>query len=226
MAHATAFNIASLLDAYAAPKPVVVDLVRRQLLTEGEEERVRQAIRDQINGSRATHDRYSEWLSYSRIDVRSGSPPVVSLVERSMLQRALFDLKLGDHIRSVSLGHYFEIHEAREVIKCFFIEFSDLLRPADPSKLWWDGIDQANTKRGAWIPRALERDDAFLRIVESWVTDAQNLQESLDFFEYHTSVVNNPHRFNHPVFSEATATEVAAFMKVRQLFGPVLLYFH
>src|ERR1700753_1968730 len=225
MAHATTFNIVALLDAYVSPKPVVVDLVRRQLLTEDERDRVRQAIRGQINGNPAIQDRYSEWLAHSGIEVRSGAPPVVSLVERSILQRALFDLKLGDHIRSVVLSHYLEVHEAREVIERFFFEFRHLLRSVDPSKLWWDGIDRAKTKHGAWIPRALERDDAFLRVVESWVADAVNLQESLDFFEGHTSLVNNPHRFNQPVFSEATAVKVAHFMKVRQLCGLGLGYF-
>jgi hypothetical protein len=214
MAHATTLNVAALLDRYAGPTPVVVDLVRKQLLTEDEEERVRRAIRGQIRGDPAD-DHYSEWLSYSGINLRSASPSVISLVESSTLQRALFDLKLGDHVRSVTLSHYCEIHEARRTIEAFFTEYIWFVHPVDLSRLWWDGMDRMNTQRGAWIPRAFERDCTFLKIVDSWIVDSENLQESLDLFQRHTSIVNNPGRFTQPVFSEAIAIVVGHFMKVR-----------
>ena len=223
MAHATTLNVAALLGRYAGPTPVVVDLVRKQLMTEDGEEDVRRAIRGQIRGD-LTKDQYSWWLSHSKINLRSGSPSVVSLVERSILQRALFDLKLGDHIKSVTLSHYFEVHEARQTIEAFFVEFGRLLHPVDLSKLWWDAIGQMKTQRGAWIPRFLERNGTFLRIVESWIADGENLQETLDFFEWHTSIVNNPGHLNQPVFSEAIAIKVADFMKVCQSNGLEFLF--
>lgn len=222
MAFATEFNLVALLDNYVSPKPVVVELVRKQLLVEDEEQDVRQAIWNQIENRPLVQDEYRIWLSYSGIDFQSKSQGLVSIIKNSTLHRALFDLKLGHRVKSLQLGRYSEVHDARSIIESFFSEFKKLVRPVESSGLWWDGIDRTRTPPSPWTPEQLKLDPAFLVLLEIWIRDSIHLQESLDYLEWETRIVNNPHHFNQPVFSEAIAATFIEFMKVRYLNGSEL----
>lgn len=220
MAYAAEFNLITLLDKYVGPTPVVVELVRRQLLADSEEERVRKAITDHIKGNRLTECEYSVWLWYSGIDFRKESPGLPSIIQRSILQRAMFDLKLGQRIgKSIQASRYSEFREARHIIEAFFLEFSEAVRPVIPSKIWWDEVGRGNIFSSPCVTQQVKRDPGFVQVLEAWVNDSDQLQESLDFLERHTRIVNNPDRLSQRVFSEAVAVKVTKFMEVRRCNG-------
>lgn len=205
----------ALLDAYISPKPVVAEHVRRQLLQDCEEEAVRRAIENAAKGN-AIHDGlYSTWLSYSTLDFYRPSPALVSAVNEGTLQRALFDLMLGQRVKLFRLNYYSEVHTVRAWIKDFFQKRLLCMRPMpDTEKLWWDGVNPCRTSHSCWVSSKLKGQASFFSVLERWISDSDHLQRQLSSFEATTLLVNNP-RDEGRVFSKTTAAVTMTWMKVQ-----------
>ena len=202
--------MASLLDAYAGPTPVVADYVRQQLMTTDEEDEIKGAIFDVFEGE--THSA----SPYFALILRSGlqGSDVDRVVEPALIE-ALFDLRLGQRLKAFRLNHCTEIHEARALVRHFFDQFFDCISPTiNPDDLWWDGIEDSDgTPNQRWISMRLREDVDFFPIFERWLSDGEHLQTWFDDMVAETLIMNNPNCQN-PVFSEAAAVEVLRWAKV------------
>src|ERR1700753_377951 len=210
-------HLVSLLDLYVCPKPVVSEHVRQQLLRSPEVESIRSAIERKLKGEGSIDSLYSTWLSYSGISSSKNPSDLVSVIIRIIPQRALFDLMLGQRVKSFQLSCYSEVHEARALIVEFFAEYQTLMCPTpDLQRLWWDEIDPDRTSHTPWLSGVPRTDTDFLDVFDSWLGDSDHLQNWLDGFEAETKIVNNP-RDRYPVFSEKNAIGTMDFAKVRYL---------
>jgi len=204
-----------LLDEYLGPKPVVAEQVRTQLLQDSEEEKVRQAVEDRVKGGVPCDGLYSAWLSYSALDFSDPPPALVSAVNEGTLQRALFDLMLGQRVKSFKLNYYSEVHMVRSWIKDFFSKQCVYMRPMpDTEKLWWDGINPLRTSHSGWVSGELKEKGSLFSVLERWIGDSDHLQQQLSTFEATTLVVNNPMDENR-VFSQTTAQAAMNWIQVR-----------
>jgi len=204
----------SLLESYISPTPVVSDLVRRQLVRTSQQKSIRNAIRRTIRGE--DHPSvYFLWLSYSGIDFENRAPAIVAILEDGTLERVLFDMNLGQRVKSYQLNFYSEVHEVRDSVKGFLFQVRSLVSqaPSPQRSLWWDGVSSLGTPHSSWISATLEADADFERIFQSWSDDSEWLQHWLDDFEAKTAIVNNPGS-RAPVFSELSAIDVVRFMEV------------
>lgn len=207
-------HLVSLLDLYICPKPVVVESVRKQLLRDDQVESIRKAIENLVKGEDCGGDLYSTWLTYSGIDPASDPSHLASIITRGVLQRALFDLMLGQRVKSFQLRYYSDIHDVRTWIRDFFSEFKYKVARPRRQSLWWDGINATGVIPTPWVSERLEGDPDFVKVLDSWLTDSENLQDVLDTFEAVTNIVNNPGD-KFPVFSEQHAIEVIKFSEVQ-----------
>lgn len=205
----------ALLDAYVGPKPVVAEQARMQLLQDSEEEMVRKAIEDSAKGKVLYDGLYSAWLSYSALDFSDPPPALVSAVNEGTLQRALFDLMLGQRVKSFKLNRYSEVHIVRNWIKDFFTRQCVHMRPMpDREKLWWDGINSYQTSHSRWVSVELKEKGSLFSVLERWISDSDHLQQQLSTFEATTLVVNNPMDENR-VFSQTIAQAAMNWIQVR-----------
>ena len=207
----------TLLDEYVGPKPMVADYVRKQLLREEEENSIRQAIQNRQEGLDDIHSPYDCWLVYSGIDFLDNGAELADTIASGDLLHTLFDLTLGQSVKTNMLSHYTEFHQARCTIRSFFVRFSEDISPeANLDTLWWDMAYVPRTPNKRWISTSLKSHSAFLSILESWLSDSSDLQAWLDGYEADGRLVNNP---NDPdrVFSELAAAEVLRLAKVCRL---------
>lgn len=218
MMWSTDFYSVALLDAYVAPTPVVADFVREQLLQEEERREILRAIRDKKERRDSTNTLYDVWLSYAGLDFNRQGPAINDVIKRGLLTRALFDLALGQSVKSFMMSRYTEIHSVRAMFLFFFDKWKDLISPApDPQRLWWDGVyDGRVPDQRLWLPIELKNDTTFLLVLESWLSDGESLQSWLDSMEAETPLVNNPGDVCQ-VFSESVAVEIMKWAKVRRL---------
>lgn len=209
-------HLASLVDLYVCPKPVVAELVHKQLLRDDQVESIRKAIESSLKGEGVSREPYSTWLAYSGITHGKHPSRLAPVVTQGILQRALFDLTLGHQVKSLQLHRYSEVHEVRSFIEGFFLEFGSDMAASHPKGLWWDGPTLAETPHSPWISERLWRDPDFFKLFDSWLADSDHLQGFLDNFEATTNTVNNPGD-SSPVFSEDYAAEIVHFSQVRCL---------
>ena len=210
-------HLVTLLDEYVGPKPMVADYVRKQLLREQEENSIRQAIQNRQEGLDDIHSPYDCWLVYSGINFSDNGAKLADTIASGDLLHTLFDLTLGQSVKTNMLSHYTEFHQARCTIRSFFIRFSEDISPeANLDTLWWDMAYVPQTPKKRWVSASLKSHSAFLSVLESWLSDSNDLQAWLDGCEAEGRLVNNP---NDPdrVFSELAATEVLRSVKVGRL---------
>jgi len=215
MAWSFDFHLVALLDTYVGPTPIVSELVRRQLLGQEEAERIRGAIERQAKGHASGRDLYSSWLSRSGLDFKTKSIALAEAINSGTLQRAMFDLTMGQRVKSFQLGQYTEVHQVRRLIEdvleddhsprwTSFVEGS--------GTLWWDEINP-RLSHSPWVSSKLSKDADFIPLLETWVKDGEELQGWLDRFELETKLHQNP-MSQYPVFSAASAQEIVDFAKV------------
>ena len=217
MINSTNLHLNALLDMYIGPTPEVTEPVRKQLLQVEEAEKIRTAIEKKAKGDEDAQGLYSTWLSYSGLDFNNKPETLVSVVNRGILHRAMFDLMLGQRVKAYQLKRYSEVHKVRAWIEAFFIEFGTLIsQTPDFNHLWWDEINPNETSHTDWISPRLRRDPDFVKVLESWLGDSEYLQSSLDRFMSQTkvSVSNNP-KEPYPVISATTARGIIKFAEVR-----------
>lgn len=213
MAWSSDFYFVALLDAYTGPTPVVSELVQRQLLQPEEAETIREAVKRQAKGNSSDGSLYSGWLSHSGLDFEKKSTALADIVESGALQRAMFDLTMGQRVKSFQLGKYTEVHRVRRLIEDVLSDYRRWTSFAKGSeKLWWDEIDPG-LSHSLWANEKLRVDVDFVPLLESWVEDGEELQGWLDRFELETKLHQNP-TGQHPIFSAATAVEIVRFAKV------------
>jgi hypothetical protein len=209
-------HVVALLDLYLGPMSEVTELVRGQLLQEQEAESIRQAIEDFAKGTSTPETLYGHYLSYSGLDFSARQEALVSIVVSGELHRALFDLTLGQRVRSLQMSLYTEVHNAREMVQHFFAEFEDDTVRGAGEKLWWDEIHNDGTVHEPWLAQNLRNDVNFLPILHSWLDDSGRLQLWLDSQLEESIVVNNPNS-ERPVVSYSSAVAIIEFAKVRCL---------
>lgn len=207
-------HLVTLLDMYIGPTPTVTELVQRQLLHPGEAERIRTAVERRAKGDGATGTLYSTWLSHSGLDFNTKPTNLVKIVNSGDLHWAMFDLMLGQSVKSFHLNHYSEVHEVRGMMERFLHEYNPpmALEP-DTEKLWWDEIDPNQIAHSPWIPKTLRADSDFVPLLESWLNDSRNLQHWLDDRESWEDNLHNP-MGQYPVVSPSTATRIMVIAKV------------
>jgi hypothetical protein len=216
MEWSTVLHLVALLDLYVAPKPRVTEHVRRLLLLEEEGRTIQNAIEDGMKGRKSMKNLYTVWLTFTGLEFKRARPTVNVAIEEGVLQRAMFDLMLGQRVRSFQLNYYTEIHEVRSWVRGFFDAWSKEMGPAPVvDTLWWDDINPSRTPHRRWISTELGEDGGFASIFKSWFHDGEHLQLWLDEFEAKTLLVNNPQEEENRVFSEETAAEVMKWAKVR-----------
>ena len=221
LAWSTDLNLVALLDQYVAPTPVVTELVRGQLLRIDQVEAIREAIRARIHGETLIENRYFEWLSHSGLNFRELTPELLSVFNRSVLHRALFDLQLGQAVKSEKVNRYREVGELRSAIEDFMCNSGAVSVP-DLLGIWWDRAGLQETGNRSWVKDAVKREPRFVTLVQAWIDDSREVQEWLDAFESMTAVVNNPSgSVDCRTFSESTAVAVVKFTQVRRLNGPI-----
>jgi hypothetical protein len=209
-----------LLDAYLSPTPVMTEFVRKQLLNEEEEERIRDAIEGRMKNPADISGLYSKCLSRSGFVFAENSLAVLSLIKKGILQRALFDLMTAQRAKLFQLKGYSDVHEVRAIIKSFFVKNRSVVERTNLDKLWWDEADLTVMNRQPWVSAEVRHDPdfmlRFLPVFDSWLSDSDGLQRWLDDFEEYTTIVNNPKSQNR-VFSQTVALEILDFAKVRYL---------
>ena len=209
-------HFAALLDLYVAPNPEVEDQVYHQLCRKEELATIQGAINDETKGRRSRKNTapYGAWLPFTGLDLQTFRPELEVAIEDGTVQRALFDLMVGQHVKSFQLNYYTEIHEVRALISGFFTTWSDCMDPAPVlDSLWWDGIHPDRTPHSSWTSRELRGDGDFLSTFERWLFDSNHLQTWLDVLEKHTPLANNPEDDSR-VFSEKAAVQIVNFAKV------------
>lgn len=207
-------HIVALLDLYLGPMPEVSQLVRRQLLREKDVESIRQAIESAAKGAGPLEPPYTLWLSCSGLEFTDKPAALVSLVASGELQHALFDLTIGLRARSFQLNRYTEVHEVREMMEHFFVEFEELVGWGGNGNLWWDGISSERTSHQHWLTTRLRGEPRFIPILESWLSDNEDLQFWLDDYQNSSPIVNNPTSPDR-VFSYNDGMAITEFAKVR-----------
>jgi hypothetical protein len=204
--------LVALLDSYVGSKPVVAENVRRQLLRNEEEERVLQAVEDRAKGRPDVGDLYGAWTSYTALDFRNPSPALVRAVTNGILPRALFDLMLGQRVKTFKLNRFSEVHTVRNWIVSFFRLWCLEMHPIpDTTKLWWDGMDCSGSTHRCWVSREMNEDGDLFRVVECWLDDSNFLQSQLDNFEALVRLANNQEEC---VLSKSDAVVFLRWMKV------------
>ena len=215
MGYSAELQLVALLDLWIAPKPVVSELVRKQLLSDGEEEIIRTAISARMVGYASLDGLYAAWLSHSGIDFEHKPRSLISTIRRGELQRALFDLMLGQRVKSFKLNKYTEVHTLRSLIQGFVESLSSELCPSSIGRtFWWDGICPLRTSHHPWISKELGQEADFVPLFESWLDDSKTLQNWLETLELETPMVNNPDDYFR-VFSHTNAVEIMGWAKVR-----------
>jgi len=214
----TDLYLVALLDEYVAPQPTVADNVRKQLLREEEVHSIRQAIDNRREGQCDLDGNYYErWLWYSGIDFHDEDSNLPNIIACGDLLHALFDLMLGQSVKTHMLNHYTEFHKARCTVQSFFIKFADRMSASvDPDRLWWDGSFVSQSPDKPWISTPLKNHSKFLSILESWLDDSRFLQIWLSNYEAETPLVNNPKDASR-VFSESNAITILQWAKVCHL---------
>jgi hypothetical protein len=217
MTWSTDLHVVSWLDVYVAPKPTVARLVREQLLLDEERSEIERAIKGRTNWENGTNGLYEVYLSHTGLDSKSEDPLVREAIDGHLLRDALFDLTLGQRVKSFQLGHYYmEVHEIRQWIEDFVIKYRRKMTSASASSsLWWDGIYPSQPPRPRWISMQLREDPDFFPVLESWLSDSGHIQNWLSSFEKETRLVNSPRTEEGRVFSEMTAIEIMKWAKVR-----------
>lgn len=206
--------LVALLDAYLGPTPVIADFVREQLLSNTQEERIRSAIECRIKRSPANLGLYWRWLAYSGLDFTN--KPCAAIVERGLLQHALFDLTTARRVKWSQLNQYSLVQEVRALINFFLVEKNNLLERAELEHLWWDELEPVTTNQKPWGSVELRQNPEFILVMESWLEDGRLLQQWLDNFEAKTDTVNNPKKTESRVFSQMSAEVTMGLAKVRR----------
>lgn len=211
----TDLHLVTLLDEYVGRQPEVADFVRKQLLQEEEENRIREAITNRKDGQEYFSSLYGCWLWYSGVDLQVGDERTTNAIARGGIVRALFDLMLTHSTKIRMLNNYTEFHEARRSINSFFVKNSNrMTTDADLDRLWWDGVYVSRTSDQRWISVPLRTHAEFLPLIKSWVDDSHLLQTWLaDVENDRNSPVNNPDSINR-VFSELMAVGILGLAKV------------
>lgn len=206
------------LDAYVGPAAVVDDFVRKQLTSEEQMELIQDAIHNRIDNLADIPGLYSFLLSCSGLDFEKKSRAVLSIIEQGILQRALFDLMTFHRVKWSQLLCYSHVHEFRTIIQEFLLEYRNLglLERVNLNKLWWDSQEPVPTTPKPWVSPELYQDPDFALVLQSWLSDGQELQRWLDEFAAKTTTVNNP-KYQNRVFSHTIATKAIEFAKVRCL---------
>lgn len=206
-------HLVVLLENYVTPKPAVAGYVRRQLLQDEETVKILQALKNERREKSRDDSVYGAllWFSGLEIDARLD---LNGDAESNPFVCALFDLTLGQRVRSFQLSCYSEFHSARAAVESFFHRWDRLMSPGDV--VWWDGVYGHRPDPQDWISARLGRSSVFLAIFESWIADSQSLQTWLESFEATTPVVNNPDGESR-VFSEEAAIQILRFAKVQCL---------
>ena len=209
-----------LLDAYVGPTPAMAEFVRKQLLSDEEQDRIRHAIEGRIKRSTDIDDLYSKCLSRSGVDLTKNSLAVLSIIDQGILQRSLFDLMTAGRAKLFQLKGYSDVHEVRALTKYFLVKNHSAVERTDLDELWWDEAYLTVTDHQPWLSVQGLRDPdstvTLIAIFESWLGDSERLQGWLDDFEKDTYIVNNPKGKNR-VFSHEVALGIIDFAKVRCL---------
>ena len=206
--------LVALLDEYIGPTPVMAEFVRAQLLSEVQMERIREAVEDKVKGESNFEGPYQTLLEHSGFCVMKNPSHAVSVIERGIIHNALFDLMTARRVKLLQTKGYSDVHEARALIKLFFVKNQEFLEDANLDRLWWDEAESIETDHKPWTHEELRQNPKFVLVVESWLKDSELLQTFLDRFEGDTPVVNNP-RSENRVFSHEIAVHTIAFSEVR-----------
>ena len=205
MEWSTDLHLVSLLQKYLFTPPQVTPLVRGQLQTIDESDKIQVALRQVMKLWRTLETPYDELLNHTCLDWRNER--LVNLVS-SDLPPAMFDLMLGDKFMRPLLNEYTDVHSVRRRIQ----NFVELL-PGD-AQLWWDGVTEYAVPHRRWVSKSLAQDPDFEGLLDSWLNDNQALQTWLQQYEKTTRLVNNSDQPATRVFSEEVAIEVMKFGKV------------
>ena len=217
------FHLAALLDAYVGPKPVVPGYVRDQMLDSAEHAELSEAIEDKLEGGGRTTGNYHRWLSHSGLDFENQGDALLEAIESGQVHRALFDLMLGQRVKTLQLIHYKEVRTARALVEGFLDDFEEeTSREFSTSYVWWEGLTPLHPPHDPWVSPALRNHPFFLPVFESWIKDSEYLQVWLEDFTAKTPLVNNPEATADRVFSHTVAAEVLNWAKVGCLKGPSL----
>jgi hypothetical protein len=212
MEWSTALNHLVLLKNYLGPDPEVGSFVREQLITPGEEDRIREAIRDARPGNRTSKSRYTSYLRHTHLDLKK----VSSDVGLEALVGAMFDLELGDRVKRLQLNRYSEVHEARALIEDFVWKWKRVpVQIYDIESIWWDGINPVRTSHTHWISAHLSKDKDFYAVLGRWLHDRDSLQTWLDGFKGVRALANNAESGHPLVFSAEVASQIIGSAEVR-----------
>jgi hypothetical protein len=212
-------SLVVLLDDYACPKPVVADLVRDQLLSLEETNRILRALDNLQRDLGRQESIYDLWLPYAGLDYGTQSSAIGDAIDRHVLPYALFDLTLGQQVKAFEMSRYTEVHDVRDLFWSFFLAWRDCIADLPQSdSIWWDeasGIQAPHHE--PWLSQAMkDNQGAFLPIFESWSQDSKGLQTWLSSMEEGGLLANNPTDRDR-VFSESVAVEIIKWATVRRL---------
>lgn len=199
----------------------MIELVRKQLLKTEEEDRIFEAIRAKIDGKALTGNMYFTWMSYSGLNFKEPTAALLSLVNRRVIHRSLFDIQLGQTVKSVILNRYTEVRDARLTIEEFLCNEAKFVSASALFEIWWDRLGLLETNYTSWAPWEVKNEPKFATLVEVWLEDSDSVQRCLDFFESTKIFTNNPLGLSHPVISEKNALKLIGFAKVRCLNNPI-----
>ena len=206
-------NRVALLNAYLGPEPEVESFVREQLITDKEEVRIREAIRNAGAGNGTLESIYGAYLLRTHLDVKKISSSKVGF---EALVGAMFDLELGDRVKRLQLNRYSDVHEAREFIDDFVLKWrGGTTRSYATGSIWWDGVNRARTPHAHWISTNLAKDRDFHVVFRKWQDDCDSLQDWLDESEESQALGNNIESGYGLVFSVEAASRIMDLAKVR-----------
>lgn len=212
------FHLSALLDEYASPKPEVAGFVRHQMLHNRESMDIDQAVDDQLEGESRKTGYYTRWLLHSGLDFDNPGPSLTEAITGGLVYRALFDLMLGQRVKTYQLDRYREVYAARVLVEGVFDECGEDISP-DFSiyYIWWEGAISPILPREPWVSPRFRDHPGFLKAFETWLEDGRRLQDWLEDFSAKTVLVNNPEATTDRVFSETVAIEVLKWAKVGHL---------
>ena len=228
MEWATDLHLVSLLQKYLSPPPIVTDLVRGQLMTPNQDNDITMALNWVPIG---TGNPYEAILDHTCIWWGDqGTPNAVP----SDLPTGLFDLMLGDRIRTLLLENYTDTHIIRGCIR-HFVNLYDhktvprstpeglwsdgamqrVSHPPEDWKFWWDGFGEGAIRHERWVSKRLGEDTDLEVLLRAWDHDNETLQNWLGEHEKAVALANSWDQERDWVFSEEEAIKVISFVKVR-----------
>lgn len=201
-----------LLSVYLGPEAEVASFVREQLITEDEEAAIRGSIQKAAGRNKKLESTYDSYFSRTNLNASD----VLSELGMEGFVEVVFDLELGNRVKSLKLGQYSDVHELRRAIEEFVLKW----RGGEggsyvTGSLWWDGIDSSGTPNAQWISTSLARDRDFYTVFGRWLEDSSFLQSWLDGLGESSGLANNRESTKGLVFSLEAASRIMDLAKVR-----------